>query len=1016
MDRARKIARWTGGAWLLALASSMASLPGAAADAPVIDSIVDRDSGKALWSAAQPDAHPLLEPGQAILLKGHNFGPGPLTAARPGIDPPAGGVAPAGGSRSVRASPPEAPGKELSKVLFGNVRALERNLSSYNARIDIGTGARSLLARLEGKVLDYFVEPYVPLPDAWAGDIYGWSDSQIDLTVPITAYEGPIRVIRIPVTGDYVRDITTGEPLLYVDPNTARVVVGQRHAFVDRWKIARTGQTASASNAVPVRIALDGAHRLQYGSVAGTDAEARAARQALATAAGGRLAKTMPTGRSAADQYAYGEKAYWAWDWNLAVPHFALGVDWGNIFGFDFDHKPSRVEALAKAVQYEKSGISQPAIEPAGYSLPALAADGTVRGTRLHKSMIDRTTGEGIRPLSSFGAIPLLPEAGAARLIAPSVAFDNQTLTGPTPYPINPAFRLPPPFAKPLTGGQTRPTGWAGYVFTEVAGLIPSDRKTTEWIGFNCAACHAARVTYESDPGGARVSRFFTGIPNPDWKASFLALSGRAHDLVAGEGLPLNFIRSDHPPGTRQHIVSQSGLAGRLVSRAENFLAQHGVALSKQTVDKTLMLYSLPPGSTEATLFNAANGPGDYANDYFFSPQAIPIITNHTPVRRALSRSELIDGFEGAYLHGEEPEGARGPMSSRSLQDLTLYVSTLRQDDEVLRRIGVDRWLAYKGHSDWLGAPVNEGIFVSFGEDPEALLQPARFPPKPPPSGGLGAIRDAAITAPGGAAPSDAFARRFPGLVEHIGHGAKLFQDSCGRCHVSDNAGTWTNEDMHPISAAGGSEPTGRFFSPTLWQRRTQSIRTAILENLFWVQQRGLLSDGHVVSAAPDNMDGLDLLVRPERCQAPTLPDGSVDLLKASELYKRLYTIHQGADHSFRIPSSGMRFEFYTRFGSDRAGVLQQIAAPNADRRVREEEDRLVARHAYFTKMDDGYYYWDYQKMRREYGILEYGLDPNDRQSRARIGGLPATPHPWCMPEGSSQADIDDLVIFLLTL
>ena len=1017
MNRARKIARWIVGCWLIALASSIAPLPAAAADAPVIDSIVDRDSGNVLWSATQPDTHPALKPGQAILLKGHNFGPGPLTAARPGLDPPAGGAAPADGPRSARASPPESSGKELSKVLFGNVRAFERNLSSYSARIDIGTGVLSILARLEGKALDYFVEPYVPLPDTWAGDIYAWSDSQIDLTVPITAYEGPIQIVRIAVTGDYVRDIKTGEPLLYVDPNTARVVIGKRHAFVDQWRIARTDQTALASNAVPVTITLDGANRLQYGSIAGTDAEAQAARQALSTAGARRLVKTMPTGRSAADQYTYGEKAYWAWDWNLAVPHFVLGVDWGNIFGFDFDHPPSRLEALAKALQYEKSGIPEPAIEATGYSLPELSADGSVKDTILHKAMIDRTTGEGIRPLTSFGAIPLLPESGATKLIAPSVAFDNQAFTGPTPYPISPAFRLPSPFPKPLTAGQTRPTGWAGYVFTEVASLLPGDHKTTEWIGFNCAACHAARVTYEYEPGGTKVSRFFTGIPNPDWKANFLALSGRTHDLVAGEGLPLNFIHNDHPPGTRQRVLAQSGLAGRLISRVEDFLAQHGVALSKQTVDKTLLLYNLPPGSTEATLFNAASDPGDYANDYFFSPEAIPIITNHTPVRRALSRSELIDGFEGAYLHGEEPEGARGPMSSRSLQDLTLYVSTLHQDDETLRRIGVYRWVAYKGHSDWLDDPANEGTFVSFGADPQALLQPGSFPPKPPSSGGLGAMRDAAIGAPGGQpAPSDAFSQRFSTLSGHIAHGAKLFQDSCGRCHVSGNAGMWTNEDMHPISAAGGSEPTGRFFSPTIWQRRTQAIRTAILENLFWVEQRGLLTDGHVVSGAPDNMDGLDLLVRPERCQASTNPDGSVDLSKASDLYKRLYTIRQGADHSFRIPGSGMRFELYTRFGPDKTGVLQQIAAANADRRVREEEDRLVARHAYFTKMDDGYYYWDYQKLRREYGILEYGLNPNDPKSRARIGGLPATPHPWCMPDGSSQADIDDLVIFLLTL
>src|SRR5262249_15511537 len=157
----------------------------------------------------------------------------------------------------------------------------------------------------------------------------------------------------------------------YTDPNTARVIVdNKRRAFVDQWRIARTAQTALASDTVPVTIALDGAQRLQYGSIAGTDAEAQAARPALSTASGRRLVKTMPPGRSAADQYAYGEKAYWAWDWNLAVPHFVLGVDWGNIFGFDFDHPPSRLEALAKAVQYEKSGIPEPAIEATGYSLP----------------------------------------------------------------------------------------------------------------------------------------------------------------------------------------------------------------------------------------------------------------------------------------------------------------------------------------------------------------------------------------------------------------------------------------------------------------------------------------------------------------------------------------------------------------------------------------------------------------------------------------------------------------------
>ena len=1011
-----KIARRFGK--VLTLTLIFAATAAKAADAPIIESIVDRDSGSILWSLANPDARPSLKPGQAILIKGRNFGPGPLTAARPGLDPPAGGAAPAGGGQSVRASPPEAQGKELSKVLFGNVRALERNLSSYRARISLATGVASFWQRLRGRTLDYFVEPWVPVPDTWAGDIYGWSASEIDLTVPITAYEGPIRIIRIPTTGSYVFDVRTGKPLLYADPNTAHVTIGKRYAYGDVWAIARTGETLLASNAVPIEIAADGNARMQYGSVTSADrAEADAARQALTAASAQRLVKAVPTRRSASDQYSYGEKTYWAWDWNLAASHFALGVDWDGIYGFDSGRPETALETLAKELEYKQSGIPAPKIEAQGYQLPVLDPDGNVKQTVLHKAMTDRSTGEGIRPFTSFGAIPLLPDAGATRIVAPAVAFQPQTFADPTPYPIAMAFELPPPFPKPLTGGQTKPTGWAGYVFAQVASLIPGYQKTVNWIGFNCAACHASRVTFEYDAAGEKVSRFFNGIPNPDWRAVFLTLSGRALGLVGDEGLPLNFIRQDYPSGTRKQIESQartSGLLGALQRDFDTFLSRHGVPLSKQKVDKTLLLYNLPPGSTEATLFDPADLPGDYANDYFFSPEAIPVITNHTPVRRALSRSELIDGFEGAYLHGEEPEGARGPMSARSLQDLTLYTSTLHQDDELLRRIGVFRWLAYKGHSDWLGGAVNEGGFVGFGYQQDDLLKPPRFAPHRAPPGGLGAMRDVALG--GAASASDAFAERFSGLQRHIAHGATLFKDSCARCHVPGNDGMWTNEDMQPLSAAGGSDPVGRFFSPTLWQRRTQAIRTAILENLFWVQQRGLLSDGHVVSSAPDNMDGLDLLVRPDRCQAPTNPDGGVDLARASDLYKKLYTIHQGADHSFRIPSAGMRFELYTRLADSNPGVLQQIAAPDATRLVRPEEERLVARHAYFTKMDDGYYYWDYQKMRREYGVLEFGLDPKDPQNRARIGGLPAAPHPWCMPDGSPQSDIDDLVVFLLTL
>jgi hypothetical protein len=49
-------------------------------------------------------------------------------------------------------------------------------------------------------------------------------------------------------------------------------------------------------------------------------------------------------------------------------------------------------------------------------------------------------------------------------------------------------------------------------------------------------------------------------------------------------------------------------------------------------------------------------------------------------------------------------------------------------------------------------------------------------------------------------------------------------------------------------------------------------------------------------------------------------------------------------------------------------------------------------------------YYWDFQKMRREYGPEMGAPGPI---------GLPATPHPWC---ASSQGEVANLVQYLLTL
>src|SRR5262249_54975167 len=96
------IVRWLRAAVMWALLPTLASMTAKAADAPVIESILDRSSGAVVWSAGQPGGPPSLKPGQAIVLKGRNFGPGPLTMARPGLRPPAGGLAPTSGQRSIR--------------------------------------------------------------------------------------------------------------------------------------------------------------------------------------------------------------------------------------------------------------------------------------------------------------------------------------------------------------------------------------------------------------------------------------------------------------------------------------------------------------------------------------------------------------------------------------------------------------------------------------------------------------------------------------------------------------------------------------------------------------------------------------------------------------------------------------------------------------------------------------------------------------------------------------------------
>ncbi len=494
-----------------------------------------------------------------------------------------------------------------------------------------------------------------------------------------------------------------------------------------------------------------------------------------------------------------GEAIYWSYDYNIGVVHHRKGMDWKSI---------------------------------------------------LEGKAIDPVTGSIADPEKLFGAYRI-DSAEVPEVAKKEVTFSPY----PIPVPLKPVFRAP------LYKGTTKPTGFTGYVSAE--SIDPLTQTKGRWVGFNCASCHAQRVSYEASPGKT-VTRIFPGIPNSEWSMKWATLS------------------------------SLSGVKGK----------EKGIDGHTENIDKTLILYYMPKGTGEHTLVRPSLDGSNYANDHLFSPIAIPPITHHLPVRAALSRPAIIAGFEGSYIHAEEPDGAIGAMRADALKQLTAYMSTLNQNDKTLQNIGIYRWLKQTQKLNEI-ANAGEGQF----------LQSER--------------------------------QSYPLLVQRINRGRKVFELNCQNCHAP-NFGTYTDENMYTLSEVGS------YFSPTLFQRQTQSVRTAILQNLFWVGKRGLLHDGHVKS--------LEDLVSPDRCR------------EGSPLYQKYYTL---SPSTFRIP---------------KGNAAQEAALRN---------------QAYFVDVnwDKENLYWDYQKMRQEFGPKELGT--NDTVP------LPAAPHPWC---AKSKDEVDDLVAYLLTL
>ncbi|WP_423789795.1 hypothetical protein [Leptospira perolatii] len=354
---------------------------------------------------------------------------------------------------------------------------------------------------------------------------------------------------------------------------------------------------------------------------------------------------------------------------------------------------------------------------------------------------------------------------------------------------------------------------------------------------------------------------------------------------------------------------------------------------TSQDVDKTNLIYVMPEGAGEHAIVRVSGDGAETSNDYQFSPIAIPNVTNYMGIRRSLSHTESYVGFEGSYIHSEEPDGATGSMKARELQALTAYMTKLDKFDNHLRHTGMYRWLKNNGKLiTQAGSNPGEGGFVQAGW------------------------------------------QAYPGVVAAVNRGKATFNRDCGSCH-NDKVGMNSNERMFRLNEVG------RFFNPTIYQRAQQAIRATFLRDLYWVQHRGLLSDGHVRN--------LEDLVNPDRCT------------EGSTLYNNYYTLHAPVIPALGSPDHPEPFPPHNRKGD----VFRAYRAPNTEDGIK--KNRFIERHKYFVTVpwDPDWYYWDYQKMRREYGPDELGThDPI---------GMPAAPHPWCT---QSTAEIGDLVEYLLTL
>jgi hypothetical protein len=514
----------------------------------------------------------------------------------------------------------------------------------------------------------------------------------------------------------------------------------------------------------------------------------------------------------------------------------------------------------------------------------------------------------------------------------PDVAIDDVYFDPyPQPTPVPGTFGIGSQKFK----GNTRNSGYVGYRYAESNSPFTGPG---EWIGFNCGSCHSYQITFQ-DTDMQQKTKVFGGLPNPEWSMKWAVLQ-----------TPLKTF-----DGIYAHEEGPSWDAG------------------KRGIAKDMLIYHMPPGAGEHNLVRL-NGEGSHVdNDYQFSPVAFPNVTNYMAIRRSLSHTESYVGFEGSYVHAEEPDGAVGSMRKDPLQALTAYMTKLDKHDPLLINLGMYRWLKQNGQLlSQTGTGMKTEYYTVMEPQPDKCWWIFCFPQPDKAvthSRQVPALEEGQFLAAGWEA--------YPELVQSVNRGKQTFDRDCGACH-NDGLGSNTNEKMIRL------DEVGRFFTPTIYQKETQSIRATFLRDMYWVQSRGLLSDGHV-----RNMKDL---VSPARCNAD------------SDLYKQYYTLHAPvrpepgtADQPITPPDLNRKGDVFRVPKSDYLSSLERGYKRN----------RFIERHKYFVTVpwDDDHYYWDYQKMRAEYGPDEMGTpDPI---------GMPAAPHPWCAQD---QDEVSDLVKYIMTL